>query len=582
MQLKSLSRKLLTQVLSVYFILTFIVSLGQIFSEYFLAKSYINEELNSLQQTLTTSLSQAIWELNTDQVLAISQKMSAIPIIEGIIIRDEHAKLLNPVSEQLLAKISIPDYSSRYEIPLANNNSGLFGATFPLIVKYSGRSTQVGDLTLISSRTIAVQRVKDSIYVIVANAFIKTTFLITLFLLAFRKHLTLPLTQLTEQIEAIELEQLAESKISLTKQSSVELSIMANTFTRLIHRVQDYQQQLKTAQQQLLTANNKLDQQNLKLEQDVARKTSGLSQAMIDLQHQKQQLEIKQQSLVTEVDRRKETEQALLIKQDELESTVADLKQAHERLIQSEKMAALGGLVAGITHEVNTPVGIGVTATSFLTEKINQLNHDFTAKTLTSSQLESFIEAASQSAELIQSNLERAAELIASFKQIAVDQASNAIRTINLAQYINEITHSLKPNLKKTNHQIEVNCPDNIVLDCPAGAISQIITNLMMNSLLHAFDNMAEGLIRISIQEIENNIDLKYSDNGKGLNSEQLAQLFNPFFTTTRNLGGSGLGAHIIYNLVRQTLHGSIQVTSELGQGLHYHIRFPKNPLAIT
>lgn len=582
MQLKSLSRKLLTQVLSVYFILTFIVSLGQIFSEYFLAKSHINEEIIALQQTLTASLSQAIWELNTEQVLTIGQKVLTIPTIEGIIIRDEHAKVLNPQSQQLLAKISIPDHSVRYQIPLAANISGFFGSTFPLIVEYSGRTTQVGDLTIVSNRTIVIGRVKDSIYVIIANAFIKTTFLIMLFLLAFKKQLSTPLSELTEQIKNIELEQLAESKITLAKQSSAELSIMANTFTRLIHRVQDYQQQLKATQQQLLTANNKLDQQNLRLEQEVARKTSGLSQAMIDLQHQKQQLEIKQQSLVAEVERRKETEQALLIKQEELESTVEDLKQAQERLIQSEKMAALGGLVAGITHEVNTPVGIGVTATSFLADKICQLNRDFTAKTLTSSQLESFIEAASQSSELIQSNLERAAELIASFKQIAVDQASNAIRTINLAQYLNEIIHSLKPNFKKTNHQIEVNCPDNIILDCPAGAISQIMTNLMMNSLLHAFDNMTEGLIRISIQEIDNNIDLKYSDNGKGLNSEQLAQLFNPFFTTTRDLGGSGLGAHIIYNLVRQTLHGSIQVSSELGQGLHYHIRFPKKPLALT
>ena len=245
--------------------------------------------------------------------------------------------------------------------------------------------------------------------------------------------------------------------------------------------------------------------------------------------------------------------------------------------MQSEKMAALGGLVAGITHEVNTPVGIGVTATSFLAEKLNSLQHAFNDKSLTSKTLEAFINEALQGTDLLQSNLSRASELIASFKQIAVDQASEAIRTINLAEYINEVICSLQPNFKKTQHQIEVNCPDNIILRCPAGAISQIFTNLLMNSLIHGFENMKEGLIRITVLDEDHNVDIRFTDNGKGLSPDQLEKLFHPFFTTKREQGGSGLGTHITYNLVRQTLGGSITVSSEPGQGLHYHIRFPKN-----
>lgn len=242
-----------------------------------------------------------------------------------------------------------------------------------------------------------------------------------------------------------------------------ELSVMADAFNRLIARVQDYKVQLESTQKQLLHSNEKLDQHNLLLEQEVARKTSGLSQAMMDLQQQKQELEVKQQALREEIERRRHSEEALRGKQSELEKTVDDLKQAQDRLVQSEKMAALGGFVAGITHEVNTPVGIGVTATSFLAEKLTALEAAYKEKTLSPKVLEHFIEEAKQSTSLLQSNLTRASELIASFKQIAVDQTSDAIRTINLAEYLHEVIRSLQPNFKKTRHHIDVNCPESLM-----------------------------------------------------------------------------------------------------------------------
>jgi len=252
------------------------------------------------------------------------------------------------------------------------------------------------------------------------------------------------------------------------------------------------------------------------------------------------------------------------------------LQLAQDRLQQSEKMAALGGLVAGISHEVNTPVGIGVTAASFLAERLQQLTQAYQDKALTPKMLEDFLNEAQQSTTLLQSNLSRASELIASFKQVAVDQASDAIRTINLQQYLHDILRSLQPHFKKTQHQIDITCPDDIVLECPAGAISQILTNLLMNSLIHGFEGMTEGKIRITVREAHQQIHLHYSDNGNGITSHQLEQLFNPFFTTKRDEGGSGLGTHITYNLVKQTLGGTIEVSSKPGQGLHYHICFPK------
>lgn len=581
MQHKSLSRKLLTKVLSVYFILTFVVTLGQIVAEYFNTKNHINGELETLQQTFSGSLTRAIWELNTQQALVIADGLLAIPAIEGIIVRDDSGAVITQLGRYINIQERFSTQLVREGVRLTEQQSGIFGYTFPLIFEFSGRATQVGDVTLFSSRAVVIDRIKVGIYFLVGNAILKTTFLIILFLMAFRKQLTLPLTELTQQIEDLELDQLEGAKVEIQHDDTSELSVMADAFNRLIGRVQDYKTQLETTQKQLMLSNEKLDQHNLMLEQEVARKTSGLSQAMMDLQQQKQELEVKQQSLREEIERRRHTEDALRGKQTELERIVEDLKQAQDRLVQSEKMAALGGLVAGITHEVNTPVGIGVTATSFLAEKLQALGAAYKDKTLSPKTLEHFIEEATQGTELLQSNLIRASELIASFKQIAVDQTSEAVRTINLAEYLNEVIRSLQPNFKKTRHQIELNCPDNIMLSCPAGAISQIFTNLLMNSLIHGFEEMEEGLIRITVLDEDDNVDIKYSDNGKGLAPDQLEKLFHPFFTTKRDQGGSGLGTHITYNLVRQTLGGSISVSSEPGKGLHYHICFPKN-LKIT
>ncbi|MCB5225491.1 HAMP domain-containing histidine kinase [Alishewanella sp. 16-MA] len=576
MQQPSLSKKLLTKVLSVYFILTLVVTVGQIVAEYYNAKNYINNELTTLQNTFAGSLTRAIWELNTPQTLNIADGLLAIPTIEGIIVRDDNGAIITQSGRYIDIQQRFSNQLVSKEVSLSEQGSGIFGFTFPLIFEFSGRTSQVGDVTLFSSRDIVIERIKVGLYFLIANAMLKTTFLIILFLLAFRRYLIEPLADLSQQIEDLELDQLDGSKVIVAEDQGAELSFMANAFNRLLARLSDNQGQLKQTQQQLLVSHNKLDQQNLLLEQEVARKTSGLSQAMMDLQQQKQELLHKKQALREEIEQRVQTESNLLQKQRELQETIDNLNLAQDRLVQSEKMAALGGLVAGITHEVNTPVGICVTATSFLDERVSKLSSAYQQKQLTPKMLEEFLQEAQQSTALLQSNLSRASDLIASFKQIAVDQASEATRTINLCHYLNEIIRSLQPHFKKTQYQIEVNCEESIILDCPAGAISQIITNLLMNSLIHGFEDREHGLIRITVLDNEHNIDIHYADDGKGLAADQLAKLFHPFFTTKRNQGGSGLGTHIIYNLVRQTLGGSIEVSSQLGEGLHYHICFPK------
>ncbi|WP_213611021.1 ATP-binding protein [Pseudoalteromonas sp.] len=574
---KSLSTKLLTRVLSVYFILTFVVTCGQIFAEYVNTKDYIRDELGTLQKTFGRSLTRAIWELNTKQTITTAEGLLDIPMVEGVIIRDDNGAIISQLGRALNIHNLYSQQLVQEDVIVEDTKAGLFGYTFPLIFEFSGRATQVGDVTLFSSRDVIFSRIMLSIYFLIGNAMIKTTFLIILFLIAFRKLLTEPLTQLTEQIEYLELEELDGQQVKIVSDENNELKVMERSFNNLISKVVEYKKELKQTQHDLIESNQKLDQQNLQLEQDVARKTSNLSQAMIDLQQQKYELERQKAVLTEEVDLRKQTEQQLLSKQTQLQSSLDELSFAQEQLVGSEKMAVLGGLVAGITHEINTPIGIGVTATSFLQERLTEIETAYKNKTLSSAALEGFINDAAQSAQLLSHNLERASDLITSFKQIAVDQASEALRTINFKDYINEVIRSLHPQIKKTAHSIVLHCPDDLIINLPAGVISQIFTNLIMNSLLHGFENINSGQITIEVNIDEDDLVINYQDNGIGLKPAQLKHLFDPFFTTKRDKGGSGLGAHIIFNLVKQTLNGKIEASSEPNQGLHYRISFPKN-----
>lgn len=581
---KSLSKKLLTSVLSVYFLLTFVVTCGQVIAEYVNTKDYIRDELTTLQKTFSRSLTRAIWELNTKQTITTAEGLLAIPMIEGIIVRDDSGEIISQLGRSLDIRELYSQQLVQEEAIIEDTPSGLFGYTFPLIFEFSGRATQVGDVTLFSSREVVFSRIMISIYFLIGNAMIKTTFLIILFLMAFRKLLTEPLAQLTEQIEDLQLDDLEGQHIEIETTEHNELKVMEQSFNKLIDKVVQYRKELEQTQKALIISNEKLDQQNLQLEQEVARKTSNLSQAMMDLQQQKYELEKQKLTLTEEVDLRRHTEQELLTKQTEMQRYVDELNMAQERLVSSEKMAALGGLVAGITHDINTPVGIGVTATSFLQERLIQIENAYKEKTLSPKALEEFINDAKQSTSLLTTNLDRASELVASFKQIAVDQASEAVRTINLKEYLGEIIRSLHPKIKNTSHHINLDCPVDLTLNLPAGAISQIFTNLIMNSLIHGFDGVSNGIIDIAIKDEDDQVIIDFKDNGNGVTEQQLEKLFDPFFTTKRDQGGSGLGTHITFNLVKQTLSGEIDATSSPGYGLHYHISFPKDmpkPLSI-
>ncbi len=262
-----------------------------------------------------------------------------------------------------------------------------------------------------------------------------------------------------------------------------------------------------------------------------------------------------------------------------LGAAYADLKETQASLVQAEKMASLALLVAGVAHEINTPIGIAFGCSTHLSGRTQALNDAFEAGTMKKSDLAAYVATAGDSSRLIQQNLTRAAELIQSFKRVAVDQTSEERRAFDLLAYLEEIVTSLGPTLRKGPHRVAIACSPGIVIDSFPGALSQVVTNLVMNALTHAFpDDGTKGHMVIDVDDLEDgDLQIRFADDGVGIPEDHRSKVFEPFFTTKRGSGGSGLGLHIVFNLVTQTLGGRISVDSAPGDGTTFTLRIPKS-----
>jgi signal transduction histidine kinase len=275
---------------------------------------------------------------------------------------------------------------------------------------------------------------------------------------------------------------------------------------------------------------------------------------------------------------KREAEDGLRASKEKAESALLELNAAQQNLIDAERLAALGGLVAGVAHEVNNPIGISLTVASSFARRTDQFDAEMRSSTpLRRSQLEEFVRSSRDASQQLVGNLHRAAELIQSFKQVAVDRSHAERRQFSLSEATDQIIASLRPVLKRSPITLSIDVPEGLVVDGFPGSYGQILTNLFLNAANHAFPDGRSGAITISAKPRGNDdIEIIFADNGAGMTPDVQRQAFDPFFTTRRNEGGTGLGLHIVYNLVTQQLGGRMMLESRLGQGTTFRIIMPR------
>ncbi len=256
--------------------------------------------------------------------------------------------------------------------------------------------------------------------------------------------------------------------------------------------------------------------------------------------------------------------------------TYQQLAQAQKILVSQDKLAALGSLVAGVAHELNTPIGNSMLTASTLQEETQRFQVQLESNHLKRSDLQHFTQGLSEACELLMRNLHNASELVTSFKQVSADQTSQQRRQFHLAQTAQEVARTLQNSILKQGHHLTLTIPKDIVLDSYPGPLGQILTNLINNAMLHGFSGRSAGQMTICARMLSlSQVELLFTDDGAGIPAADLRRIFDPFFTTKLGQGGSGLGLSIVHNLVTTIMGGSIEVSSTPGHGTRFCLRLP-------
>ncbi|MGM0429920.1 MAG: ATP-binding protein [Pseudomonadota bacterium] len=368
---------------------------------------------------------------------------------------------------------------------------------------------------------------------IAAVVFVLTLLLCWLVTLRLRKTIVTPLDSVVDVISQVARDK--NYSLRLAPSQLVEFDMMAHAFNTMLDRVQQHISRQRRAEEEA-------SQLNTELERQVTQRTQALKES-----------------------------------NSELLKTLEQLHQYQGQLVESEKMASLGDMVAGIAHEVNTPIGLSVTASTLLQDKLTVMREKFDEKRISTSEFERFLSDCDENLQIIYRNLGRAADLVTSFKQVAVDQSSEVDRDIHIPSFMNDVLISVKPRrLDPEKFPIRISYPENLTVRAKAGPLNQVLINLIVNSMIHAFDGYDHGQIDITFSmQNDNELEMVYSDNGKGVPSDIRRKIFDPFVTTKRGSGGSGLGLHLVYNLVTQVLGGNIHFFSEEKNGVEFIVRFP-------
>ena len=534
----SIAARLLRIIFGCYFVVTVVVTAIQLSAEYKHTRTRVEGEIAAMQHTFGPGIADAMWRFNDDIMRGILAGMKELPIVVGIKVVDDQGKLVRAVGtvldEQGRRMTALRD--GRLAPPAKSEGllEEIFSREFPIVYAMENGSMQhIGKWTVYSNRGIIVSQVEYGFLLILVNSVIKTLALWFIFMLVVRRWLGKPLTQLSEYVGTLNIDNLGSHPLVLQDSGKTELNLLADKVNQMTEKIRVGLEEKGVLYEELAALNESLERR-------VAERTEALAR-------DRQQLA------------------------DALET----VQRAQDELARSERLAALGSMVAGIAHELNTPIGNSLIAASTLTDSVRSLAGSYESG-LRKSDMAKFLNDAEGVGELLTRNIVRAANLVSSFKQVAVDRTSSQRRKFDLGSVVEENINTLAPVLRKTPYEIDVRVASLIAMDSYPGPLGQVLNTLVNNALVHAFHGRDHGKLTIAVPVPDGDtVDLIVMDDGRGIPPEHINRIFDPFFTTRMSEGSSGLGLNIVHNIVTTILGGKIHVESQVGAGTVFRVTIP-------
>lgn len=519
----SIRAKVISLILFVSISVLMISGSISLYTEYHSVKSGLKNQLSSFSKLIGNRSTAALAFFDEKTALENLSTLEVIPNIQLACLYDATGNRFAYFSRALNNTSSCFESEEKHTEFMLNDKN-LFSAEYQIL----DGDDKLGRIYLYSSYQPIYDHIYDRLIILLANV---TIGIILAIILAswLQKVISNPISLIHDS--ANEIIEKSDYSIRAPRTTNDEIGRMANSFNRMLETIESKNRDLEQQIEKRQDAEDALREMNTELEDRINLRTVELAS-----------------------------------KNEELNEALAILKQAQDELVQSEKLASLGSIVAGVAHELNTPIGIGVTAATTIEANIKGFRKKYENNQISKLDLEQFMETTETAMSLIMANLSRGSELVKGFKQVAVDQTSEKRRKFMLDEVISEIVLTVQPQFKHTPHTIITSIHKDIELDSYPGPFGQVMTNLIMNALTHGFHENMEGELQITVKRKgEGYVIVSVKDNGLGIQAEHLKHVFDPFFTTKMGQGGSGLGMHISYNIITGIMGGKMNISSTPG-----------------
>lgn len=524
--------KLLKAVFSLYVIIALIITGLHMYSEYVNAKDIVLEDMKNIEKIFLKQMTTTIWNFDTALLEDIISGILVSRSITGVSVQSKEKEVLGNFgavdNESKITKNSL--FSNEIKV---NYQKSSYSYTFILQSEEYNNNEVLSYITLYSNDKVIYSKVKNNFILIIINSLIKTFALWVIFLFFANRYLTKPFFEIIEVTNNIDSKKLDNIELEYSKKEKSEFDILKKTFNDMFFR-------LKKSYKELNVTNKKNIDLNKNLETKVESRTSALKES-----------------------------------NSELEKTILNLNKTKDKLVESEKLASLGSLVSGVAHEINTPIGIGITSATHLIRLTNKITKDYKSDAMTEDDFISYLDASNNLGNLINNNLQKTANLIQSFKKISIEKLDEEKILLNLNSYLSNIVLVLSSRLSSKNITVQIHCDKDLEAFIYKESLNQVMYNLILNSIKHGYKDSNSGEISIYIEKEKEQLRLIYIDDGKGISAENLPKIFNPFFTTSRNEGGTGLGLNIVHNIITKIFKGTITSNSKAQEGVNFTITIP-------